>query len=72
MGSLEIALAEAEARLPANPAPAKKALQTAVAFAQRQGARSFELRAALALAKPYLAGPPTPTPFLLRRWKAFR
>jgi class 3 adenylate cyclase/predicted ATPase len=38
---------------PTNPAPAEKALQTAVAVAQRQGARSFELRAALSLAKLY-------------------
>jgi predicted ATPase len=38
---------------PANPAPAEEALQSAVAVAQRQGTRSFGLRAALALAKLY-------------------
>ena len=37
----------------ANPAGAEEALQTAVAVARRQAARSFELRAALALAKLY-------------------
>jgi predicted ATPase len=40
-------------RDPANPAPAEEAWQTAIAFAQRQGTRSFGLRAALALAKLY-------------------
>jgi predicted ATPase len=40
-------------RDPANPAPAEEAFQTAIALAKRQGARSFELRAALALAKLY-------------------
>jgi predicted ATPase len=34
-------------------APAEQALQTAIAIAQHQKARSFELRAALALAKLY-------------------
>ena len=38
-------------RDPANPAPAEEAFQTAIAVAKRQGTRSFELRAALALAK---------------------
>ncbi len=38
-------------RDPANPAPAEEALRTAIAVAQMQGTRSFELRAALALAK---------------------
>ena len=38
---------------PANPAAAEGALQTAIAVAQQQGARSFELRAALSLAKLY-------------------
>ena len=38
---------------PANTAPAEEAFQTAVAVAKQQGARSFELRAALALAKVY-------------------
>jgi predicted ATPase len=40
-------------RDPANPAIAEDAFQTAIAVAQRQGARSFGLRAALALAKLY-------------------
>ena len=35
----------------ANSAPAEEALQTAIAVAKRQGTRSFELRAALTLAK---------------------
>jgi class 3 adenylate cyclase/predicted ATPase len=38
---------------PANPAPAEDAFVTAIAVAKRQGARSFELRAALVLAKLY-------------------
>jgi predicted ATPase len=38
---------------PANPAPAEEAFQTAIAVAKRQGTRSFELRAALSLAKLY-------------------
>ena len=40
-------------RDPANPAPAEEAFQTAIAVARRQGTRSFELHAALALAKLY-------------------
>ena len=40
-------------RDPAKPAPAEEALHTAIAVARQQGARSFELRAALALAKLY-------------------
>ena len=40
-------------RDPANPAPAEEAFQTAIAVAKQQGTRSFELRAALALAKLY-------------------
>ena len=40
-------------RDPANFAPAAHALQSAVAVAKQQGTRSFELRAALALAKLY-------------------
>ena len=40
-------------RDPANPAPAEEAFQAAIAVATRQGARSFELRAALSLAKLY-------------------
>ena len=39
----------------ANPALAEEAFQTAIAVAKRQGTRSFELRAALALAKLYCA-----------------
>jgi predicted ATPase len=38
---------------PADPAPAEEAFQTAIAVAKRQGTRSFELRAALSLAKLY-------------------
>src|SRR5271166_3700824 len=37
----------------ANPVPAEEALRTAIAVAKRQGTRSFELRAALSLAKLY-------------------
>ena len=40
-------------RDPADPVPAEDAHQTAIAIAKQQGARSFELRAALALAKLY-------------------
>jgi tetratricopeptide (TPR) repeat protein len=40
-------------RDPANPGTAEEALQTAIAVAKQQGTRSFELRAALALAKLY-------------------
>ena len=40
-------------RDPASPATAEEALQTAIAVAKRQATRSFELRAALALAKLY-------------------
>ena len=40
-------------RDPANPAPTEEALLTAIAVAKQQGTRSFELRAALALAKLY-------------------
>ena len=40
-------------RDPANVAPAEEAFQTAIAVAQRQGTRSFGLRAALKLAKLY-------------------
>jgi predicted ATPase len=42
-------------RDPASPALAEEALKTAIAVAQRQGTRSFELRAALVLAKLYQA-----------------
>jgi predicted ATPase len=38
-------------RDPANPAPAKEALLTAIAVSKQQGTRSFGLRAALSLAK---------------------
>ncbi|HZZ24304.1 MAG TPA: AAA family ATPase [Roseiarcus sp.] len=40
-------------RDPGNPVPAEEALQTAIAVAKLQATRSFELRAALALAKLY-------------------
>jgi predicted ATPase len=40
-------------RDPASPAPAEEAFRTAVAIARQQAARSFELRAALALANLY-------------------
>jgi predicted ATPase len=40
-------------RDPANPAPAEQAFLAAIVVAKRQGTRSFELRAALALAKLY-------------------
>jgi hypothetical protein len=36
---------------PANPEPAEEAILAAIAVAQRQKARSFQLRAALSLAK---------------------
>ena len=39
----------------ANPEPAEEAFLTAIAVAKQQGTRSFELRAALALAKLYQA-----------------
>ena len=42
-------------RDPANTAAAEQSLQAAIAIAQSQKARSFELRAALALAKLYRA-----------------
>jgi predicted ATPase len=40
-------------RDPANSAPAQEAFLTAIAVSRTQGTRSFELRAALALAKLY-------------------
>ena len=40
-------------RDPADPAPAEEAFLTAIAVAKQQGTRSFELRAALSLAKLY-------------------
>jgi tetratricopeptide (TPR) repeat protein len=40
-------------RDPANPAPAEEALRTAIAIAKLQATRSFELRAALSLARLY-------------------
>ena len=40
-------------RDPANPAPAEEALLHAIAVAKQQSTRSFELRAALSLAKLY-------------------
>jgi class 3 adenylate cyclase/tetratricopeptide (TPR) repeat protein len=61
-------------RDPANPAPAEKAFQAAIAVAQRQGTRSFELRAAPPLAKLYQSTgrPPKPTPSSRPRSKDFR
>ena len=44
-------------RDPANPAPAEEAFLTAIAVAKQQGTRSFELRAALSLAKLYSRPP---------------
>ena len=40
-------------RDPANPTPAEETFQTAIAIAQQQGARSYELLASLSLAKLY-------------------
>ena len=40
-------------RDPANPVPAEEALLTAIAIAKQQATRSFELRAALSLARLY-------------------
>ena len=40
-------------RNPGNPGPVEEAFETAIAVAHKQGARSFELRAALSLAKLY-------------------
>lgn len=40
-------------RDPANPTPAEEELQAAIAIAKRQATRSFQLRAALTLAKLY-------------------
>ena len=45
-------------RDPGNPALPKEAYRTAIAIAREQGARSFELRAALALAKLYQSTAP--------------
>ena len=42
-------------RDPVGLAPAEDAFRTAIAVAKQQGARSFELRAALSLAKLYRA-----------------
>ena len=60
---------------PADPAPAEDAFLTAIAVAQHQKARSFELRAAL-VARQTLprqpAATPKPTPCSGRRWKVFR
>ena len=47
-------------RDPGSVSPAEQALQTTIAVARRQGARSFELRTALSLAKLYQStGRPT-------------
>jgi predicted ATPase len=59
---------------PANPEPAEEAILTATAVGQRQKARSFQLRAALSLAKldnrPAVL--PMPMQSSRRRWKASR
>ena len=59
---------------PANTAPAEEAFLTAITVAQKQKARSFELRAALSLAKLYQSttAPRKRTPCWLPRSKAFR
>jgi predicted ATPase len=52
----ELHRARGETRLqcdPANPAPAEDAFRAAITVAKQQGTRSFELRAALSLAKLY-------------------
>ena len=61
-------------RDPANTAPAEEALLTAIAIAQHQKARGFELRERLSLAKLINrpTDPPTPTPCSPPRWKASR
>ena len=61
-------------RDPANPAPAQEALKTAIAIAKQQGTRSFQLRAALTLAKLYqsTAARPKPTPSSRPPSMAFR
>ena len=60
-------------RDPANKAPAEEAFLAAIAVAQQQKARSFELQAALSLAKlcQSPAASPTPTPSSRPRSKAF-
>ena len=45
-------------RDPANPAPAEEAFLTAIAVAKQQATRSFELHAALSLAKLPIDRPP--------------
>jgi hypothetical protein len=59
---------------PANTPPAEDALLTAITVAQQQKARSFELRAALSLAKliTQRTNPPTPPPCSRLRSRAFR
>ena len=61
-------------RDPANPALAEGAFLSAIAVAKQQGARSFELRAALALAKLYQSTAATRrhTPSSRPRSKALR
>ena len=61
-------------RDPTNTAPAEEAFLTAIAIAQQQKARSFELRAALSLAKLYQSTrrPPKPTTSSPPRSKVFR
>jgi predicted ATPase len=57
-----------------DPAPAEEALRSAIGVAKQQGARSFELRAALALAKLYqsTARPVDANAVSRRRSKALR
>ena len=58
---------------PVSPAPAEEAFQTAIAVAKRQGTRSFELRAALALAKLFQSAgrPPDAHAVLVPALKGF-
>jgi len=59
-------------RDPANMAPTEDAFLTAIAIAQQQKARSFELRAALSLAKLYRQRTDPPTPCSCLRSRTFR
>jgi hypothetical protein len=49
----ELHRARGELMLPASPAPAEEAFRTAVAVSKEQSTSSFELRAAMSLAKLY-------------------
>ena len=61
-------------REPGNSVPAEEAFQTSIAVAKQQGARSYELLAALSLAKLYHrpAAQPKPAPFSGLPSMAFR